>query len=196
MLKLRRNRRVMALAFVLSIVVCCSFFGYTAIEHGSNPSTNGPAGGPDGFERARAGARMIFGALTAALIGTEAGTADQSSGVFRDLVATGARGSAVLRASARGDRSSRWLFNGAGLPARLIATFVFAGSFPTPGVSMILQAAAWIVASNVMLVGLAVGVGSLTGSRAVTLTAVIGWQAVATQLLSASPRSARREMGC
>jgi hypothetical protein len=31
--------------------------------------------------------------------------------------------------------------------------------------------------------GLAVGVGSLTGSRTLTLTAVIGWSTVATQLL-------------
>lgn len=48
---------------------------------------------------------------------------------------------------------------------------------------MILESAAWILMANVLLAALAVGVGSLTGSRAVTLTAVIGWQAVATQLL-------------
>ena len=34
-----------------------------------------------------------------------------------------------------------------------------------------------------MVVALAVGVGSLTGSRALTLTAVIGWQAIVTKIL-------------
>ena len=88
-LKLRRNRAVMGLAFVLSIGVVLLFFGYSAIEHASNPAMNGPAGGVDRFERAVRALALIFGALTAALIGTEAGTADLSSGVFRDLVATG-----------------------------------------------------------------------------------------------------------
>ena len=88
-LKLRRNRAVMGLAFVLSICVVLLFFGYSAIEHASNPAMNGPAGGVDRFERAVRALALIFGALTAALIGTEAGTADLSSGVFRDLVATG-----------------------------------------------------------------------------------------------------------
>ena len=36
---------------------------------------------------------------------------------------------------------------------------------------------------NAIMAALAVGVGSITGSRAVTLTGVIGWQTVATQLL-------------
>jgi hypothetical protein len=44
-----------------------------------------------------------------------------------------------------------------------------------------------------VIVALAVGVGSLTGSRAVTLTAVIGWQTVATQLLlSVTPLDSAR----
>ena len=50
-----------------------------------------------------------------------------------------------------------------------------------PGV--ILQGAGWIALANVVVVALAVGVGSLTGSRALTLTAVIGWQAIFTSLL-------------
>jgi len=47
----------------------------------------------------------------------------------------------------------------------------------------VLQGAAWIVLADVIVACLATGVGSLTGSRAVTLTAVIGWLAIATPLL-------------
>ena len=37
--------------------------------------------------------------------------------------------------------------------------------------------------ANIVVAAMAVGVGSLTGSRALTLTAVIGWQAILTSLL-------------
>ncbi len=37
--------------------------------------------------------------------------------------------------------------------------------------------------ANAIVVPLAVGVGSLTGSRVIALTAVIGWLTIATQLL-------------
>ena len=40
-----------------------------------------------------------------------------------------------------------------------------------------------LIGSAAILVGLAVGVGSLTGSRALALTAVIGWQAIVTEML-------------
>ncbi|MFZ0376227.1 MAG: hypothetical protein WAL38_00220 [Solirubrobacteraceae bacterium] len=182
-LKLRRNRAVMGLAFVLSICVVLLFFGYSAIEHASNPGINGPAGGVDRFERAVRALALIFGALTAALIGTEAGTADLSSGVFRDLVATGRSRLSLFFVRAPAAALVTLAFNGVGFLLALAASFVFAGSLPTPGASLILESAAWLVLSNALLVGLAVGVGSLTGSRALALTAVIGWQAIVTEAL-------------
>ena len=40
-----------------------------------------------------------------------------------------------------------------------------------------------MVLATAVVTALAVGVGSLTGSRAVTLTAIIGWQTVASGML-------------
>lgn len=182
-LKLRRNRAVIGLAFLLSIGVVLLFFGYNAIEHASNPALNGPAGGTDRFERVVRVLGLFFGGLTAVLIGSEAGTADLSSGVFRDLVATGRSRLSLFFVRAPAAILLALAFNAAGFLVSLAATFVFAGGLPTPGVSLILQSALWIVLSNVLLAALAVGVGSLTGSRALTLTAVIGWQTIATQIL-------------
>ncbi len=88
-LKLRRNRPVMGFALLLSVGVVALFFGWQAAEHASNTQQNSPAGGVVGFGRAVRLIGVFFGSLVAALIGTEAGTADLSSGVFRDLVATG-----------------------------------------------------------------------------------------------------------
>ncbi len=182
-LKLRRNRGLIALSLVLSVGLLVVFFGYNAIEHASNPAQNGPAGGVTGFNRGVQALGIYFGALTAILIGTEAGTADISSGVFRDLVATGRSRLALFFVRAPAALLVTVLCTGAGFLVTLICTFLLSGGTPTPSLSLILQSAGWIVLANIMLVSLAVGVGSLTGSRAATLTAVIGWQAVATPLL-------------
>jgi hypothetical protein len=186
-LKLRRNRPLMAFAALLSIGAVVLVFGYSALEHATNPKMNGPAGGDLGFSRAVRLGGLFFGALAAALIGGEAGTADVSSGVFRDLVATG---------------RSRWSLFAVRLPAALLVTlalnltalalgtvltFALAGGQPTPGAGVIADAFLWLVLANAVVVALAVGVGSLTGSRAVTLTGVIGWQTIATQLLEREP---------
>jgi len=193
-LKLRRNRAILGLAFLLSVGVLLLFFGYSAIEHASNPAQYGPAGGIQPFQRAVRVLGLIFGGLTAVLIGTEAGTADLSSGVFRDLVATGRSRLALFFVRAPAAILLAWAFNAIGFLLTLGATFAFAGGDPTPSVSLILQSAAWILMSNALLVGLAVGVGSLTSSRALTLTAVIGWQTVATlTLLDATSLGSARD---
>src|SRR5690242_10851025 len=113
LLKLRRNRPLMAFSFLLSVVVVAIFFGYNAIQHASDPSAHGPAGGVAGFDRLVRALSLWFGALVAAMIGTEAGTADLSTGVFRDLVATG---------------RSRFALFAVRTPAAIIVTLAFTGT--------------------------------------------------------------------
>ena len=182
-LKLRRNRPIMAFAFLLSVVVVAVFFGYDAIQHASSPSQNGPAGGLDGFSRAVRVEGLFFGSLVAALIGTEAGTSDISSGVFRDLVATGRGRLSLFWVRWPAATAVTFVFTGAALLLATVLSFVFADGLPTPGAGLILQSIAWILLANALVVGFALGIGSLTGSRGATLTAVIGWQTVASQLL-------------
>jgi hypothetical protein len=184
LLKLRRHRPLMAFSLFLSVIVLVLFFGYNAIQHASDPLKYAPAGGTHAFDRAVRVLGLFFGSLTAVLIGSEAGTTDLSSGVFRDLVATGRSRLALFFVRAPAAIVLTLAFSAAGYLIATVATFVFAGSLPTPSAGVILQAAAWIALANALIVILAVGVGSLTGSRALTLTAVIGWQAVATPLLS------------
>lgn len=182
-LKLRRNRPVMGFAFLLSIVVVSLFFGYNAIEHASNASLNEPAGGLDGYGRAVRLMGLFFGSLVAALIGTEAGTADIASGVFRDLVATGRSRLSLFWVRAPAAFLVTFAFTGTAFALATLFSFVFAGGMPTPDAGLILQSIGWIALSNAIVAGFAVGVGSLTGSRGATLTAVIGWQTIVSQLL-------------
>jgi ABC-type transport system involved in multi-copper enzyme maturation permease subunit len=182
-LKLRRNRPLMAFALLLSVGIVMIVLGYMAIQHASNPSKYGPAGGSTGFDHVVRALGIFFGMLTAVLIGAEAGTADLSSGVFRDLVATGRSRLALFFVRGPAAILVTLAFTLSPFALGVAATYLLAGSSPPPTAGVVLQGLGWVVLCNVIMVMLAVGVGSLTGSRALTLTAVIGWQAVATNLL-------------
>ena len=182
-LKVRRNRSVMALALLLTVGVVVLMYGYVAIRHSSNPFQNEPAGGTLGMHRGIRDLGEFFGMLAAVLIGAEVGTADLSSGVFRDLVTTGRSRLALFGVRAPAAAIVTLCMTGAAYAVVLAATFLLADGTPTPSLGLILQGAGWIVLANVVVSSLAVGVGSLTGSRALTLTAVIGWQAILTNIL-------------
>jgi hypothetical protein len=183
LLKLRRKHSVIALAAFFSVGVLALYFGVSAIEHASNPASYGPAGGLHNFDRATVILSVFFGALSAILIGTEAGTADLSSGVFRDLVVTG--------------RSRLWMFGvrvaGAlivtlalalcGLGVSLFVAYLFAGGLPTPSATFAIDSVLWVCGAQALVCVIAVGLGSLTGSRAVSLTTLIGWTVIASRLL-------------
>ncbi len=182
-LKVRRNRAVMAFALLLTVGVIVLLYGYVAITHASNPLQNEPAGGTLGMHRGIRDLGEFFGMLAAVLIGAEVGTADLSSGVFRDLVTTGRSRLALFGVRLPAAAIVTLCLSAAAYALVLVATFVFADGTPTPGLGVILEGAGWIALANVVVTALAVGVGSLTGSRALTLTAVIGWQAILTSIL-------------
>jgi ABC-type transport system involved in multi-copper enzyme maturation permease subunit len=182
-LKVRRNRSVMAFGLLLTVVVVVVVYGYVAIQHSSNPLQNEPAGGTLGLHRGIRNLGEFFGMLAAVLIGAEVGTSDLSSGVFRDLVSTGRSRLALFAVRLPAAAIVTWCLSAAAYALVLVATFVFADGTATPSLGLILQGAGWIALANLVVTALAVGVGSLTGSRALTLTAVIGWQAIVTNLL-------------
>ena len=184
LLRIRRRRSIMAIAAFFTVGVIVIFFGIGEIQHLADPNRYGPAGGIHNFNRATVILSIFFGSLSAILIGTEAGTTDTSSGVFRDVVVTG--------------RERLWLF-AVRVPAALIVTMAlclvalgaalaasygFAGGLPAPSASYAVDSVAWVCAAEALLCVIAVGLGSLTGSRAASLTALIGWQVIAGRLLA------------
>lgn len=182
-LKVRRNRSVMAFALLLTVGGIVIMYGYVAIKHASNPFQNEPAGGALGLHRGIRDLGEFFGMLAAVLIGAEVGTADLSSGVFRDLVTTGRSRLALFGVRLPAAAIVTLCMSAAAYALVVLAAFLFADGTPTPSLGLILQGAGWIALANVAVTAIAVGVGSLTGSRALTLTAVIGWQAILTNIL-------------
>ncbi|MGH3290755.1 MAG: hypothetical protein ACRDP7_03005, partial [Trebonia sp.] len=126
---------------------------------------------------------LYFGSFAAILIGTEAGTVDLDSGVFRDLAATGRSRTALFLTRIPAAVAVALAFTMAGLLLTIAAAFACRGASPAPGPGLVAASVAWVVLATTVVTTLAVGVGSFTGSRAITVTAIIGWQTVATGIL-------------
>lgn len=81
-----------------------------------------------------------------------------------------------------------------GLGLAVAASFVLADGSGTPSVGLIASGIGCVLLADGIVCVIAVGLGSLTGSRAITLTALIGWEMVLSpQLLYASSLGSARE---
>jgi hypothetical protein len=184
LLKLRRKRSVVALAAFFTIGIVVLYFGISELQHASDPARYGPGGGLHNYDRIVDILGVLFGALSPILVGTEIGATDLASGTFRDLVVTG--------------RSRLWLY-AVRIPAALIVTLAFAlvavglslaagygfaGGLPTPDASYAIDSVLWLCGAQAVLCVIAVGVGSLSGSRAASLTVLIGGEVIAGRLLA------------
>jgi hypothetical protein len=126
---------------------------------------------------------LYFGSFAAILIGTEAGTIDVAAGVFRDLAATGRSRTALFLTRIPAAIAVALAFTLGGFLLTVAAAFAFHGPTPAPGAGLIARSGLWVVLATAVVTAVAVGVGSLTGSKPVTVTAIIGWQTVASGIL-------------
>jgi hypothetical protein len=176
-LKLRRHRPTMAAAAALSFGVTALYLAVILARH------NGQLPGARTLGDGTSLMGLYFGSFAAILIGTEAGTLDVTAGVFRDLAATGRSRTALFLTRVPAAIAVALAFTLGGFLLTVAAAFAFHGSTPAPGPGAIAESGLWVVLATAVVTALAVGVGSLTGSRAVTLTAIIGWQTVASGML-------------
>ncbi len=176
-LKLRRHRPTMAAAAALSVGVTTLYLAFILARHGGSlPGSQTLADGTSLMG-------LFFGSFAAILIGTEAGTMDVASGVFRDLAATGRSRTALFLTRIPAAVAVALAFTLGGLAIAVAAAFAFHGTAPAPGAGLVFQSAGWVVLATAVVTTVSVGIGSLTGSRAITLIAIIGWQTIATGML-------------
>lgn len=183
LLRLRKKRGFIALVLVVVIAPIVIATGYDVIQHASDPAAHPPAGGLHNYTRLLDMLGVFMGPVAAVLIGAEAGAGDLAAGVFRDNVLTGRSRTALFLARIPAALAVCLTVTGLGFALGLAATFGFAGALPTPSASLILQSAAWLALANSVVCVVAIGVGSLTGSRPGTITGLIGWQLVLSPLL-------------
>jgi ABC-type transport system involved in multi-copper enzyme maturation permease subunit len=195
-LKLRKKRGTLTWALVLAVLPVLVFITVKAIQHSSNPHRYGPAGGTPGFSDGLRALALFFDPLAAVLIGVEAGTGDASAGVFRDLVVTGRSRVAVFASRVPAALALCWLVTLAGFALLLAATYIFAATLPTPNASLILKGGGFLLLATGVVCAVAVGFASLTTSKPASVTALIGWQLVASPLIAtiSSLGSARKAL--
>ena len=194
-LKLRKKRSTMLWTLFLGAGSMVIYYAYAALDHASDPARHGPAGGTLGFARGLQGLAILIGPLAAAMIGTESGAGDIASGVFRDLVATGRSRLALFLVRIPAALLLTFGCLAVGLAVAVMASFTLADGSATPRIGLIASGAGWVLLADGIVCVIAVGLASLTGSRAITLTALIGWELVVSpQLLDASSLGSARQV--
>jgi hypothetical protein len=155
-LKLRRRRSAMSTALLLSVGVVVLYFAVMELRH------DGRLGGAQGLLSGTTLLGMYFGSFAAILIGTEAGTADVTSGVFRDLAATGRSRIALFLVRIPAAVLVALAFDGTGFVLSVLASLAFKGSAAAPSIGLIVQSGIWLGVATTVITTLAVGVASLT----------------------------------
>ena len=179
-LKLRKKRSTVIWSLLLAVGSVVVFFVYGQLNrHGSQQ----PAGGADGFRHGLELIGIFMAPLAAVLVGAEAGAGDTAAGVFRDLVVTGRSRVALFAARLPGALMLVCLVVSLSYGAMLAATFALAGSRPTPSASEVLAGLGWALLVDGAVCVVAVGLASLTQSRPATITALIGFELVASPVL-------------
>jgi hypothetical protein len=181
-LKLVRRRGLMGWVLLLTSGAIAIVFTALAIRHGSDPSKYRPAGGIKGFQDGGFFLASI-GAAAAVLLGTMAGAGDIGAGVFRDLVVTGRSRLALFGVRSIGALAVFVPVMLVALAVLVIASVMLAGSLAAPSAHLILTGSAWILLTTCTVLLVSVGVSSLIGSRASSITLLLAWQLLISQLL-------------
>jgi ABC-type transport system involved in multi-copper enzyme maturation permease subunit len=183
-LKLRKKRGTVIWALLLAIAPLVIYFIVRGVQHSSNPAQNPPAGGVHAYTDALRLVGAIFGPLAAILIGAEAGAGDVAVGVFRDLVATGRSRLALFATRVPAAIALSWIVTGAAYAVLVIGIYALAAGSPTPSATEMLDGFGFSLLSTGVICAIAVGLGAMTASRPATLTALIGWQLIASPILA------------
>src|ERR1700730_625113 len=183
-LKLRKKRGTLIWALVLALAPLIVFFTVKAIQHSSNPLKYGPAGGEGSYSDGLRLLGLFFGPLAAILIGVEAGTGDAAAGVFRDLVVTGRSRLELFLTRVPAALALCWSVMTVGYLLLMAGTFIFASNLPIPDATLLLEGFAFTLLATGVVCVVAVGFASLTTSKPASITALIGWQLVASPLIA------------
>jgi ABC-type transport system involved in multi-copper enzyme maturation permease subunit len=184
LLKLRKKRGTLIWVLVLALAPVLILYVVKALQHSSTPLQHGPAGGTAGFIDGVRLLCLFFGPLAAVLIGVEAGTGDASAGVWRDLVVTGRSRVALFASRVPAALAMCWTVMLVGYGLILLGTYAFADNLPTPDAALVVNGLAFTLMATGVVCVVAVGFASLTTSKPASVTALIGWQLVASPLLA------------
>jgi len=181
-LKLRRRRALFWWSLILTCGAMVAAFVTLVTLHLNDPARYGPAGGVKNFTGA-VEALIGLAGVASIMIGATAGSGDLGAGVFRDLVSTGRSRAALFLVRVPGALLLQLPLVLASFAIVTVASIALAGGLPTPDAGLIAHEGAWLLASTVLDLVLAIGVASLIGSRATTIGVLLAWETIASHLL-------------
>ena len=181
-LKLVTRRGLMVAALVLAVGTTIATYALLELLHLGNPAKHGPAGGTHNFSQAMWLITQL-GSIAAILIGGTAGAGDVASGFFRTLVVTGRSRAALFAARVPSGLGVVLVLAAVDYAVVAAATAVFAGGKPTPSMQLYVHTGAWVIAYLGVVYLVALGLGSLIGSRSTTIAILVGLQLAITPIL-------------
>jgi hypothetical protein len=181
MLKLVRRRGLMAWTVFLTVGAVLIVETILVVLHAVNPDHHGPAGGQENMSH-YLDVLLGLGTLAAIMVGSTAGSQDVANGVFRDLVVTGRSRSALFNARAPGALLVLLPVLALAFAAGVAGGFVFAADLGHPSGTVIAEYAAYIFASVLLNVVIAVGLTSFASSR-VVVGVLLAWNVIVGPLL-------------
>jgi hypothetical protein len=184
LLKLRRRRGLVAVVAALTVLPMLIGYTVTSILHEINPEKHPSAGG---VENVAGSLEMLgaLGAVAAVIVGVTAGAGDLSAGVFRTLVVTGRSRIGLFAARIPGGLALILPFAAVGFGIAAVASIALAGSEPQPDAGLVIRTGAWIAMQVAVAFALGPGIGSLVGSRGMSIRVLLGWMLAIEPLLLA-----------
>jgi hypothetical protein len=182
-LKLRRRRGLLALAFLLTVGAAVLMYTIGALQHSSNPSKYGPAGGLKHYH-ASVNVLNSMVLVVATLVGATAGAADIESGVFRDLAATGRSRVALFASRVFAGWAVVLTIVAAAAAVTAVAASMLAGLLPAPSATAMLDGTVSLLLAGAVGTAVAVGLAALAGSRAPVIAVLLGFEMAVLPLLS------------
>jgi hypothetical protein len=180
-LKLVRRRGLMTWAVLLTFGSVVVPYAVLVTVHALDPGRHGPAGSGENPEQVL-GLLAIIGGVGAIIVATTAGSQDVSSGVFRELVATGRSRTALFLARVRGALAVYVPLVAAAFLVAVAASYAFAGGEPTASVGDVAGYAQWLAATTLLNVVLGVSLASIVSSR-IAVGVLLAWNAIVAPLL-------------
>jgi TRAP-type C4-dicarboxylate transport system permease large subunit len=175
LLKLRTRRGVAIPTVLLTVGAMLVMYLVLELFHLSNSAKYGPAGGTSNFSHAVFMLGQLAGMIGAALVGAAAGTEDLGAGVFRELVATGRSRARLFLARIPGGLALLLPLVAAAYAIVAVLTVALAGGNSTPTVGGFAKEGLWVLLSAGVIYMVALGLGSLVGSRAATISILLAY---------------------
>jgi hypothetical protein len=183
-LKLRKRRGLLVTVTVLTIVPQMIAYGILAILHAANPEHHGPPGGVANLGEGMS-VLILLGSVAAIIVGAASGADDVNAGVFRELVVTGRSRLALFAARIPGGLLYLLPFVAVAYTLSAFVSGLGNGYLQAPSTALLIESGIWLLANIAFYFVIALGLASVTGSRAYTIGILIAWRTIVSHILTA-----------